>query len=122
MSRGIFVYAPGILQKTGNSDIINVKFSHLLFPRQQELQIYMKDVEVYYSYLFSRDKSKAVQQVSLDNSSESKVFKNQNSFHYTAPVGWMNDPVGLCFYKGLYHMFYQFNPASQKWGDAHWDM
>lgn len=91
-----------------------------VIPRQQELQIYMKDVEVYYSYLFSRDKSKAVQQVSLDNSSESKVFKNQNSFHYTAPVGWLNDPVGLCFYKGLYHMFYQFNPASQKWGDAHW--
>ena len=89
-------------------------------PRRQELQIYMKDVEVYYSYLFKKDHSEAVQQVCFEHSSESKIFKNQNSFHYMAPVGWLNDPVGLCFYKDLYHMFYQFNPASQKWGDAHW--
>lgn len=88
--------------------------------RQQEFQVCMRDVKIYYSYLFKQDHSDPVEQVYLDECPKAEIFKNQNYFHYTAPVGWLNDPVGLCFYRNLYHMFYQFNPMSQKWGDAHW--
>jgi len=41
-------------------------------------------------------------------------------FHLTPKVGWMNDPNGFCFYKGKYHMFFQYHPYSCFWGPMHW--
>ena len=41
-------------------------------------------------------------------------------FHLTPLVGWMNDPNGFCFYKGQYHLFYQYHPFSRNWGPMHW--
>lgn len=42
-------------------------------------------------------------------------------YHFTAPSGSMNDPNGLCFWKGRWHLFYQLNPAEDDrphWGHA----
>ena len=44
----------------------------------------------------------------------------QQRYHFSPPAGWMNDPNGLCFHDGWYHMFYQFNPFDNIWGDCHW--
>ena len=41
-------------------------------------------------------------------------------FHLTPWVGWMNDPNGICYYKGSYHLFYQYHPYSTAWGPMHW--
>ncbi|MBQ7655097.1 MAG: glycoside hydrolase family 32 protein [Clostridia bacterium] len=41
-------------------------------------------------------------------------------FHLTPLVGWMNDPNGFCWYKGQYHLFYQYHPFSRQWGPMHW--
>ncbi|EGR3933382.1 TPA: GH32 C-terminal domain-containing protein [Vibrio cholerae] len=40
--------------------------------------------------------------------------------HFTPNSGWMNDPNGLCFHDGKYHMFYQYYPNSLDWGPMHW--
>ncbi|MEL0455109.1 glycoside hydrolase family 32 protein [Flavobacteriaceae bacterium SZ-1-7] len=68
------------------------------------------------------------------NSNESKqVVTNQEvkqayteeelyrpNFHFTPKTNWMNDPNGMFYYNGYYHLYFQYHPDSNVWGPMHW--
>jgi beta-fructofuranosidase len=50
-----------------------------------------------------------------------KVVKRyRHLYHFMSETGWINDPNGFSFFRGEYHLFYQFHPFSSKWGPMYW--
>lgn len=48
----------------------------------------------------------------------SEPYRSQ--FHYSPRINWMNDPNGLVYYQGVYHLFHQYNPFGNRWGYMSW--
>ena len=42
------------------------------------------------------------------------------AYHHAPVYGWMNDPNGMVYYNGTFHLFYQYNPYHTYWSSMHW--
>ena len=57
---------------------------------------------------------------------ETQVISEDNekmyrpNFHFSPKKGWMNDPNGMFYYNGYYHLYFQHYPDSTTWGPMHW--
>ncbi|MEM7185518.1 MAG: glycoside hydrolase family 32 protein [Bacteroidota bacterium] len=61
---------------------------------------------------------KAVESNNGDSQYYSEAYRPQ--FHFSPSEKWMNDPNGLVYHKGTYHLFYQYYPEDIVWGPMHW--
>lgn len=56
--------------------------------------------------------------VQVETLNEEQLYRP--NFHFTPKKGWMNDPNGMFYANGTYHLFYQYYPDGNKWGPMHW--
>ncbi|KQM78638.1 glycosyl hydrolase family 32 [Pedobacter sp. Leaf216] len=54
------------------------------------------------------------------NAQSNQTEKYRPAFHFSPKAHWMNDPNGMVFLNGKYHLFFQYNPDSTIWGPMHW--
>ena len=59
-----------------------------------------------------------VDELIIENYSEEDLYRP--NFHFTPKKAWMNDPNGMFYYNGYYHLYFQYHPDSNVWGPMHW--
>ena len=69
--------------------------------------------------LISSISCKNTKEVQMKNKNQDEILYRPN-FHFSPRKNWMNDPNGMFFYKGKYHLYFQHNPYSNIWGPMHW--
>ncbi|NNC49715.1 MAG: glycoside hydrolase family 32 protein [Flaviramulus sp.] len=65
------------------------------------------------------DKHKGEEAITnTDISKEESLYRP--NFHFTPKANWMNDPNGMFYLNGAYHLYFQYYPDGNVWGPMHW--
>ncbi len=78
-------------------------------------------------FLFSCKKEESNAIIAITSSEKIKIDSSEKykepfrpQFHFSPEKKWMNDPNCMVYYKGIYHLFYQYYPDDIVWGPMHW--
>lgn len=98
-----------------------------------DIRLAVDSVDYYVPFPLSREKGSTLEVLHLKESAvaweklilsdtfdTSKRDYYRPAYHYIPDYGWMNDPNGLIYHEGVYHLYYQFNPFGSKWGNMCW--
>lgn len=99
--------------------------------KNTDISIEIKDAEVSVAYLCGNENimSEGVRflefskdNIVLEGSSYTEFYDTpyREQYHFVPIKNWVNDPNGLCWYNGYYHLFYQANPHKQEWSNMYW--
>ena len=93
--------------------------------RSTRLRAFLLGTLVLSQLLFSCKESKPgarEEQITQDSLAETATYQEpyRPQFHFSPKEKWMNDPNGLVYNDGIYHLFYQYYPEDIVWGPMHW--
>lgn len=82
----------------------------------------MKNIPILFFLLLcfacSKKQNKEVASISLNDKYHNQEYRPL--IHYSPDSAWMNDPNGMVYFEGEYHLFFQYYPDSTVWGPMHW--
>lgn len=69
-----------------------------------------------------KNQNKEIDKETVLENSDSLYYHEQfrPQYHFSPEANWMNDPNGMVYHKGIYHLFYQYYPEDIVWGPMHW--
>ena len=78
------------------------------------------EVLVFFGAWVNQTVEMTVNNIKLTAKGKSKVVQEKPKNHFAPPTGWMNDPNGMVWKDGKWHLFYQHFPYDVHWGPMHW--